>query len=52
MKASENTKQRHTAAKFVPNIRNFEISSKYEGLSLDKSDAKKTIAELKEKYAR
>jgi hypothetical protein len=38
--------------KFIPNMQNFETSSRYEGLVVKKENLGKSIAELKLKYAR
>lgn len=37
---------------FIPKMSNFEISSRYEGLTLKKENLDKSISELKLKYAR
>ncbi len=39
-------------SKFIPNMQNFETSSRYEGLVVKKENLGKSIAELKLKYAR
>lgn len=39
-------------ARFTPNMDNFEVSLSYEGLTLKKSNERKTIMALKRKYAR
>lgn len=37
---------------FIPQMRNFKISSQYEGLALKKENTGKSISDLKLKYAR
>jgi hypothetical protein len=37
---------------FVPKMENFETSLMYEGLSVKKENKQKSIAELRQKYAR
>lgn len=49
--ASLKPKQQN-ARTFVPKMSNFEISSRYEGLTLKKENIGKSISELKAKYAR
>jgi hypothetical protein len=39
-------------SRFVPNMDNFEVSLSYEGLALKKTSERKTITDLKRKYAR
>lgn len=39
-------------AKFIPNMENYKVSLSYEGLSLKKDHERKSIADLKRKYAR
>lgn len=39
-------------AKFTPNMENYKVSLSYEGLSLKKSNERKSIADLKRQYAR
>ena len=38
--------------RFTPNMDNFEVSLSYEGLALKKSNERKSITDLKRKYAR
>lgn len=39
-------------SRFTPNMDNFEVSLSYEGLTLKKRHERKSITELKRKYAR
>ena len=42
----------HRKERFAPNIQNYEVSLSYEGLELKKANERKTIVDLKRKYAR
>ena len=42
----------HQKERFSPNIQNYEVSLSYEGLELKKTNERKTIVDLKRKYAR
>ncbi|MEQ3647943.1 MULTISPECIES: hypothetical protein [unclassified Alteromonas] len=46
------SKNANQKSRFIPNMANFEVSLSYEGLSLKKVSERKTINDLKRKYAR
>ena len=50
--AVTSVKKTENSRTFIPKMSNFEISSKYEGLSFKKESLSKSIADLKAKYAR
>ena len=44
--------KKNSNVQFVPKMENFETSLMYEGLSVKKENKQKSIAELRQKYAR
>ncbi|WP_200870132.1 hypothetical protein [Catenovulum agarivorans] len=50
--AQTEVKKTQATKTFVPKMTNFEISSRYEGLTFKKENLSKSLEELKAKYAR